>query len=122
MYDFKKYFIWCFWLTLYLLFSWYFCIFAVVGFDYLFFDLTGSYYLNFLNELNISISIPCDLTIFSFACLWISSLFNRFSLHIYSYHVYLGRRNWYKFFNEREKQQKKKNSQDWKIYCKSLKG
>lgn len=120
MYDFKKYFIWCSWLTLYLLFSWYFCIFAVIGFDYLIFDLTGSYYLNFLNELEISISIPCDLTLFSFAYLWFSSLLYRLSLYIYSYHVYLGKRNWYKFFREREKQQNKQNSQDWKNYCKSL--
>ena len=61
MYDFKKYFIWCSWLTVNLFVSWYFCIFAIVGFDYLIFDLTGSYYLNILNELNI---FACHVVVF----------------------------------------------------------
>ena len=54
-------------------------------------------------------------------CLLASWFLSDLSLYLYSYKIYFGKYNWYKFFKEREKQQQKQNNLDWKEYCNSLK-
>ena len=44
-----------------------------------------------------------------------------FELYILSYHIYTGKRNWYKFFREREKMHKKEDSNSYKEYLNSQK-
>lgn len=41
-------------------------------------------------------------------------------LHIFYYKIYTGKYNWYKFFRDREKQQKLQNNIEWKQYLKDI--
>ena len=53
--------------------------------------------------------------------LLISYFSSRFALHIYSYYIYTGKNNWYKFFREREKEHKKEDKIAYEEYLKSQK-
>lgn len=60
----------------------------------------------------------------AFYAIWAFIIFRyfcEFSLYIFSYHIYTGKKNWYKFFREREKIHKKEDSNAYKEYLKQIK-
>lgn len=91
---------------------------AIASLEFTFFEF--SHELILLNGFPIQ-DLPCSTTFFGVLCFMLLRLFSNFELYLFSYHVYTGKHNWYKFFNEREKAQKKENSFAYKEYLKSLK-
>lgn len=122
MYDFKKYFIWCSWLTVNLFVCYYSFLYLTFALELIYFDIYGCYWLGFIADKFFFLNLEIPYSLCAVGFFLISRLLSDFSLYIYSYKLYFGKKNWYKFFREREIRQKKQNSQDWKNYCKSLKG
>lgn len=122
MYDFKKNFLWCSWLTVNLFVYYYSFIYLTYALELIYFDIYGQFWLGLIADKSFFLNMEILYSLCAVGFFLISRLFNEIGLYIYSYKLCFDKLNWYKFFREREKQQKKQNSQDWKNYLKSLKG
>lgn len=85
-------------------------IFILLGMDCILFDN-----FNFLLFFNKLPSFSYSYTFLGVILLFISYNLSNFVLYIYSYKI-LSKLTWYKFFRDREKEQRKLNFDEWKKY------
>lgn len=113
----------CFWFCCLCFCSYYSFVVSFSGLELIIldfnFDFLSSCFFISSNVLECLVHVPYSLAGVLYFILGYK--LSDLSLYIYSYHIYSGNKNWYKFFRDRELVQKKQNSNDWKIYLESLK-
>jgi hypothetical protein len=116
--KFKKYAIKALWIILYCFLCYVFISSALNGIDAIFYDICGG---SVFFDVSKYVDAPKGMGVAGVGLLFLSSYINELSLYIWSYKIYTGKNNWYKFYRDREKQQKLQNKLDYQNYIKENK-
>lgn len=101
--KFKKYAIKTLWFLLLIFISNVFIYCALNGIDAIIYDLCG---ISVFFDVARYVDAPRGMGVAGFGLLYLCNYLNELSLYIWSYKIYTGKNNWYKFYRDREKQQK----------------
>ena len=116
--KFKKYAIKALWIILFGILIYMHGNFIMASLDFICYDINGYTIFNDVSLFDASLK---GYGFIGALCLITSFNLIEIPLYIFSYKIYTGKYNWYKFFRDREKQQKLQNNIDWKQYLKDLK-
>lgn len=118
--KFLKYFKKSLWFILYAIAVYIEINLLIISFDMLFYEFTNQFV--FLDYSFVStFSLPCSYTWVGIFTYYLWKIFSELSLYIFSYHIYCGSANRYKFFKEKEKIHKKEDSEEFKLLVKQEK-
>lgn len=115
--KFKKYFIKSLWIILFCILIYFSSNFILTSLDFICYDINGYTIFNDVQLFDTSLKGYGLIGVLAFL---ISFRLCEIPLYIFSYKIYTGKYNWYKFFRDREKQQKLQNNIEWKQYLKDI--
>lgn len=115
---FLSYFKYTLWIILWLFFCYASTICAVASFDLICFEFTNQFI--FL-DYTIFSQLPMSFTLLGLFYYIFFKCFNWLTLYIYSYKVYRGKYNWFKFFREKQKIHDKEDREEYILLVKQEK-